>query len=201
MKKTKYYFIPILILVSCVMILLGMSSSTSLNKNENIEEVSEFKIKESKNGTVWVHNLYGIENKVGFIEKPLVAKQEQSYDWFFWGDREEILNKSLQIIAVNVANKQKIKLANIDKLKEYDKPIFSLNKGYEIKQMSSLLEGKSNLKNNDMSNKLNPVAHYAFKMNFPETGLWEISVLVAGKTYSAFEVRVLSTSSGIKNLD
>ncbi|QWG87546.1 hypothetical protein [Bacillus mycoides] len=201
MKKTKYYFIPILILVSCVMILLGMSSSTSLNKNENIEEVSEFKIKESKNGTVWVHNLYGIENKVGFIEKPLVAKQEQSYDWFLWGDREEILNKSLQIIAVNVANKQKIKLANIDKLKEYDKPIFSLNKGYEIKQMSSLLEGKSNLKNNDMSNKLNPVAHYAFKMNFPETGLWEISVLVAGKTYSAFEVRVLSTSSGIKNLD
>lgn len=183
------------------MILLGMSRSTSQNKNENIEDVSVFKIKESKNGTVWVHNLYGIQNKVGFIEKPLVAKQEQSYDWFLWGDREEILNKSLQIIAVNVTNKQKIKLASIDKLKEYDKPIFSLNKGYEIKQMSSLLEEKSNLKNNDLSNKLNPVAHYAFKMNFPETGSWEISVLVDGKIYSAFEVRVLSTSNGIKNLD
>ncbi|MCR8860967.1 hypothetical protein [Bacillus pseudomycoides] len=174
------------IVIGCISISIFVTGIIGWNgKTEAVQEnknVSSFKVKEHEQGIHWIYDLYGIENQVGFIKKPIVVNQSNTYDWFLWGTEKQISNEPLKITAIHPNTKQEIQIADIKHMSQYNQSIHAF---YEKTDVSLLPLSSSDNKHNFKS-----ISHQAISMKFPESGKWNLYVLIGDKKIPPFSIEV-----------
>lgn len=60
-----------------------------------------FKVVADPADPTMVFEMRGFEGRFGFIDAPLVAGQQQKIMWHFWGRSEDLVGKSLKVVAVH----------------------------------------------------------------------------------------------------
>ncbi|MGG0276529.1 hypothetical protein [Bacillus rhizoplanae] len=148
------------------------------------DSTSSFEVKEYKQGIHRIYNMYGIENQIGFIKKPIVLNQSKTYDWFLWGNEEQIINQPLKITAIHPKSKQEIQIADIEHISRYDKSIHSLyENSYEKPNILPL-------SNSVQSNNIKLISHQTIDMKFPQSGKWDLYVLIGDKKLPPISIEV-----------
>ncbi|TKI32717.1 hypothetical protein [Bacillus mycoides] len=153
----------------------GKTEAIQVNKN-----ASSFEVKEHDQGIHWIYDMYGIENQIGFIKEPIVLNQSKTYDWFLWGDKEQIINQPLKITAIHSKSKQEIQVADIEHISRYDKSIHSL---YEKPNILPL-------NNSVKKNNIKLISHQTINMKFPKSGTWNLNVLIGDKKLPPIPIKV-----------
>jgi hypothetical protein len=120
--------------------------------------------------------LYGIENQIGFIKKSIVVNQSKTYDWFLWGNKDQIINQPLKITAIHPKSKQEIQIADIEHINRYDQSIHSLYEKPNILPLSNSVQ----------PNNIKLISHQAINMKFPQSGKWDLYVLIGDKKISSY---------------
>ncbi|AIK39675.1 hypothetical protein BG07_5325 [Bacillus pseudomycoides] len=174
------------IVIGCVSIgifvtgIIGWNGTTeAVHENKN---VSSFEVREHEQGIHWIYDLYGIENQIGFIKKPIVVNKGETYDWFLWGTEKQIANEPLKITAIHPNTKQEIQIADIKHMSHYDQSIHSF---YEKTNLSLLPLSHFVKKNN-----IKLISHQAISMKFPENGKWNLYVVIGDKKLPPISIEV-----------
>ncbi|EJR28537.1 hypothetical protein BTJ44_01833 [Bacillus mycoides] len=163
------------ILVTSIIGWNGKTEAIQVNKN-----ASSFEVKEHDKGIHWIYDLYGIENQIGFIKQPIVVNQSKTYDWFLWGTEKQISDQSLKITATHPNTKQKIQIADIKHINQYDQSIHSFYEKTNILPLS----------NSVSQNSKKVISHQAINMKFPKSGTWNLNVLIGDKKLPPIPIEV-----------
>lgn len=147
---------------------------------QNNKNASSFEVKEYEQGIHWIYDLYGIENQIGFIKEPIVVNQSKTYDWFLWETEKQITDQSLKITAIHPKTKQEIQIADIKHISRYNQSIHSLYEKTNVLLLSNSVE-KNNIKH---------ISHQAINMEFPQSGKWNLYVLIGDKKLPPISIEV-----------
>ncbi len=166
------------------------------NAELNDSELTQtFTISEKIKDVMMVYEVRGEENKYGFLNKQLIKNKETNIEWLFWSfDNEKTLG-DLRIICTNLETKQKV--IGEGKISEKKGTIQDLPSNYTtipLNRYKTFAEEKKI--NGDI-----PVSLASTTISFPQSGIWEIEVLVNEKTLGKIKVFVSNDEANIYYLN
>jgi len=166
------------------------------NAEHNDSDLTQtFTISEKIKDVMMVYEVRGEENKYGFLNKPLIKNKETNIEWLFWSLENEKPLGDLRIICTNLETKQKV--IGEGKISEKKGPIQDLPSNYTtipLNRYKTFAEDKKI--NGDI-----PASLASTTISFPQTGIWEIEVLVNEKTLGDIKVFVQNDEANIYYLN
>jgi hypothetical protein len=154
------------------------------------EQTPTFKINEKEKGVLLLYEVRGKKGKFGFLDKPLIKGKDNQLDWLFWISDNQQLTGNLKIKGKNQETGQDF--ISKGKIINKEKSIKDLPREYKPFPLND-----NNSFNAAPKNDYTPASIASTSISFPETGIWELEVLVNEKAIGSMKVFVRDSDVGI----
>jgi hypothetical protein len=137
-----------------------------------------------------LYKVRGKKAKFGFLDKQLIKGEDNQLDWLFWISDNQQLMGNLKIKGKNQETGQDFlsKGKNINK----EKSITDLPREYKPLPLND-----NNSFNAVQKNDYTPASIASTSIFFPETGIWELEVLVNERAIGSMKIFVKDSDVGI----
>ncbi|EFV74609.1 hypothetical protein HMPREF1013_05161 [Bacillus sp. 2_A_57_CT2] len=169
------------------------SNSTKIPPGNPSEQTPTFTINEKVKDVLMLYEVRGERGKFGFLEIPLIKGKDNQLDWLFWTSDNQQLTGNLKIKGKNQETGQDF--VSKGKIINKEKSIKDLPKKYKPLPLNDNNSFKAVKKN-----EFTPTSIASTSITFPESGMWELEVLVNEKVIGIMKVFVKDSEAGIHYL-
>jgi hypothetical protein len=157
------------------------------------EQTPTFAINEKVKDVLMFYEVRGEENKFGFLDKTLIKRKDNQLDWLFWTSADQQLTGNLKVKGKNQVTGQD--LVSKGKIINKEKTIKDLPREYKPLPLN---RNDSFVATN--KDEYTSVSTASTSVYFPESGIWELEVLVNEKAIGSMKVFVKDSEVGIHYL-
>ncbi|MDD9311570.1 hypothetical protein PUS82_09690 [Cytobacillus firmus] len=169
------------------------SNFTKIPPGNPSEQTPTFTIKEKVKDVLMLYEVRGERGKFGFLDIPLIKGKDNQLDWLFWTSDYQQLTGNLKIKGKNQETGQDF--VSKGKIINKEKSIKDLPKKYKPLPLND-----NNSFNAAKENEFTPASIASTSISFPESGMWELEVLVNEKVIGSMKVFVKDSEAGIHYL-
>jgi hypothetical protein len=157
------------------------------------EQTPTFQIIEKEKDVLKLYEVRGKKGKFGFLDKPLIKGEENQLDWLLGISDNQQLMGNLKIKGKNQETGQDF--ISKGKIINKEKSITDLPREHKPLPLND-----NNSFNAAKTNDFTPASIASTSISFPETGIWELEVLVNEKAIGNMKVFVKHSDVGIHYL-
>lgn len=157
------------------------------------EQTRTFTINEKVKDVLMLYEVRGEKGKFGFLDKPLIKGEDNQLDWLFWTSDNQQLTGNLKIKGKNQETGQDF--VSKGTISNKEKSIKDLPREYIPLPLND-----NNSFNAAKRNEYTPASIASTSISFPESGIWELEVLVNEKSIGSMKVFVKDSDVGIHYL-
>lgn len=170
------------------------SNSTKIPPANPSEQTPTFTINEKVKDVLMLYEVRGERGKFGFLDIPLIKGKDNQLDWLFWTSDNQQLTGNLKIKGKNQETGQDF--VSKGKIINKKKSIKDLPRKYKPLPLND-----NNSFNATKKNEFTPASIASTSISFPESGMWELEVLVNEKAIGSMKVFVKDSDIGIHYLN
>jgi hypothetical protein len=139
------------------------------------------------------YEVRGKKNKFGFLDKTLIKREDNQLDWLFWTSADQQLTGNLKIKGKNQETGQGF--VSKGEIIKKEKSIKDLPREYKPLPLNDNNSFMATDKDDYTSDSTASTSVY-----FPDSGIWELEVLVNEKAIGSMKVFVKDSEVGIHYL-